>query len=230
MTAFDNPEDVRREFAELRRRIDQLETQALLEYASIDAGDGVAVRVPDGVHVEDGGSVKVGDLQVANDGGTGSAKAGTTELTKDGVGSGGAKIFSDGKIGRDDGGELATKGAFAVDGNLVVIGSVDGRGGVYTPWEGTKNTVEAIMGGIKTTAQNAASAASSAQGTANSAASAASTAQGRANDAWDYADAVDKVADAAKAQADVSAAKIGEIKSIYNAHIDQYHPGGSKIT
>lgn len=218
MTASRNPADIERAFAELRRRIDQLETQAILEFASIDAGQGIAVRIPDGIEAD--------DLKIGTTGGVGSVKAGTTELTKDGVGSGGAKIFSDGKIGRDDGGELATKGAFAVDGNLVVIGTVDGRGGVYTPWEGAKGTVESIMGGIKTTAENAASAASTAD-------SKAGTAQARADSAWDLANGRVTQTELSSAIGGVKAeleSALTKIRNVYNAHIDTYHPGGGKMT
>ena len=227
---IDNPADgLRAELADVKRRLRELETHSGLGNSSISSGS-LQIRVPDGVNVPDDGettgpepSVKFGtDGRIGGrDGGT--VKAGTTEFTKLGVGSGGTKIFEDGKIGRGDGGELQTKGRMAVDGDLVVIGSVDGRGGVYTPWEGTKGTVEAIMGGIKTTATNAESAASSAQSTADSAATAAATAQSRADSAWTLADGADK-------RSTLNAGNIDKIITIYNAHIDDYHSGGQKIT
>lgn len=230
---IDNPDDYMAELRDLKRRIRELETHSALANSSITSGPGLQVRVPDGINVPDDGattgaepSIKFGqDGRIGGRGG-GSVKIGTTEATKDGIGSGGTKIGSDGKIGntsgkvgvtgdleasgavagasvgaggtsigadgkigRDDGGELQTKGRMAVDGNLVVIGSVDGRGGVYTPWEGGKNTVEAIMGGIKTTAQNAASAASGAQSTANTADTKAGNAQTAATNAMNRANA-----------------------------------------
>src|SRR5690606_10760454 len=127
---------------------------------------------PDGVHVEDGGSVKIGDLQAANDGGDGSLKVGTTEHDKTGVGSGGTKIGSTGKIGstadyvdaekplRAPG--VKSTGGINADGGIIAEEYIQGRTAVFTPWEGGVAAVEGVMGGIKSTATNAVAAASNA--------------------------------------------------------------------
>ena len=85
---------------------------------------------------------------------------------------------------------------------------------------------EAMGLAIKTTAENAASAASTAD-------SKAGTAQARADSAWNLANGRVTHTEMASAIGGVKAeleSAITKIRNVYNAHIDTYHPGGQKMT
>lgn len=205
---IDNPADaLREEIAELKRRLRELETHAALTNSSISSGPGLEVLVPEGIRHKDGGSTTAGAAEITSrDGGK--------------VGAGGTWTRSDGKIGRDDGGEVAFTDDAAVGGKLVVLGSVDGRGGVWTPWEGAKATVESIMGGIKSLAQGAASAASAAAG-------AASAARARADAAYDLANSKIGSGDFQTLQGQVAtlSALLADLRAGVNRHYDSFHGG-----
>lgn len=176
--------DLRAQLREVKDLVEELRRASPLNNASITSGPGLSVGTPEGIGVKPGGSISVesvkgvdvkpggsieaGDLKIGRTGGGGSLKVGATEATKDGVGSGGTKIGSNGKIGSSDG-ETKFEGGIATEDNVISKGYVDGRGGVYSPWGTGKSLVSDIASGIKATADGAANAAAVAHGRANDA-------------------------------------------------------------
>lgn len=173
---IDNPADLRAELVDLKRRIRELETAAVLHNASITSGPGVLVKVASGVTFD----------------GTGSAVAGAASLdaaSGGSVGAGGTRIRDDGSLWNAGNAlQVASNTDFA--GNVTAQGAVRGHLGVIAPLNGAMSQLGPAIESAQSTASSAASAASAAQSTANSAQSAANAAQSTANNAKSTADGI----------------------------------------
>lgn len=123
---IDNPCDHAEEIRELRRMIRELATHSGLGNSSITSGALFVATPGEGVRVKDGSSVAAGDMKLGSDGGVGSLKAGTSEVTKDGVGSGGTKIRNDGKIWHNTN-QLKVASNTEFEGNLKSAGTVEAQ-------------------------------------------------------------------------------------------------------
>lgn len=180
MGMIDNPFDPRQEDADLFRRLSQLNRTTMLNNASITESPGLSVATPEGVTYKPGSSqsmepasggkpaasIKFGTAGKLEQSGDKIVSTGKFEATE--VGAGGTKIGSDGKIGSTLAEVEVTKplraasfksvGNIDIDGNLTTEGYVSGRNGVWTPWQGSRTTVESILNGIKSTADSAKSA------------------------------------------------------------------------
>lgn len=253
---FDNPADVMAEFADLRRRIDQLETQALLEFSSISGGDGLKVLTPEGIELKDGGSLKAGEASIESEGGGR-------------VGAGGTKIRADGKIANDindlkiasnttfegnvksDGtveavnvkasGEVEAGGTkiradgslWNADNDLVIASNTEFAGNATAA--GAVRGYQGVIAPINGTMSQLGPAIAAAQADADSAASAAAAAQSTADGKVGQSTFSSEVARLEGYIEDLGmvdqaiADALSAIRATYNAHVDTYHPGAPKM-
>lgn len=188
--------------AALIERVEALERMNFLQYASIDAQPGLAVKVPEGIDVKDGSSIAVqGDSGIDLKDGS-SLKVGASGGK---IGPSGSKIGMTGNVEVSGGvkaGAQVEGTSLKSTGDVNADGIVRGYAGVMAPYKGSMTQLGPAVESAYDLADSKPTVAY-VDGKFATASSAASTAQTRANNAMtvanngiDYTAAVDaKVAD-----------------------------------